>query len=58
MNVLLITTLSFCYGLNVNDATASNVIVIGFGAETKDGILTKPIADGDIIEVNLLRYCK
>ena len=34
-----------------NDATASSALVVGFGAEDKDGQLTKPILNGDIIEI-------
>ena len=34
-----------------SDATASAVLVLGFGAEDKNGQLTKPILDGDIVEV-------
>lgn len=34
-----------------SDTTASAVIILGFGAENKDGVLTRSMSDGDIIEV-------
>ena len=34
-----------------SDSTSSAVIIIGFGIEDKNGNLTRPIANGDIIEI-------
>ena len=36
--------------LSVNAADPASVSLIGFGTEDADGILTKPMADGDIVE--------
>ena len=36
--------------LSVNTTYPPNVILVSFGIEDSDGVLTKPMADGDIIE--------